>query len=367
MTVGIVGGGQLGRMLAMAGFPLGLKFVLFDPSADAPAGAVAPLTRGEFDDRQLLLKTFETSDVVTYEFENVPVDSARELAGRTKVFPPPVALEISQDRLEEKRFFRKLGIGTADFRPVDSIESLKSALEELGLPAVLKTRRLGYDGKGQAVITSMTSASQAWDAVGKAPSILEQWILFDRELSVISVRGRNGELKFYPLVENHHRDGILRVSRAPAPDLTSDLQILGETIAATLMDALGYVGVIAIELFEWKGKLIANEFAPRVHNSGHWTIEGAVTSQFENHLRAICGMPLGDTKAIGSSAMINIIGELPDMSMLMSMPDVHPHLYGKESRPKRKIGHVTVCGDGGEEFRKRVAAVREIVEPARRS
>lgn len=367
MIVGVIGGGQLGRMLAIAGAPLGLSFRFLDPAPDAPAGQVAPLTVGRFDDGQLLIETFADAAVVTYEFENVPVTSAHALEAHHRIFPPPAALEIAQDRLTEKTFFRTLGIDTADFHAVDSLEQLTRAIAEIGLPAVLKTRRLGYDGKGQVVINESSQAPQAWEAIGKVPCILERWILFDRELSIIAVRGRTGELGFYPLVENHHRDGILRITHAPAPDWTSDLQMLGESIAARMLDALAYVGVIAIELFEWNGRLIANEFAPRVHNSGHWTIEGAVTSQFENHLRAVCGMPLGETSARGSSAMINILGKLPEAGPLLAMPDVHLHLYGKKPRAGRKLGHVTICGNGGEEFRARVIAVRAIVDQDSRS
>ncbi|GIU98754.1 MAG: N5-carboxyaminoimidazole ribonucleotide synthase [Actinomycetota bacterium] len=308
MLVAILGGGQLGRMLALAGYPLGLSFRLLDPAPDACAGRVAPLVVGAYDDREALAHLLEGADVLTYEFENVPVETARAAAERVPVLPPPAALEVGQDRLAEKALFTEVGIPTPRFLPVDSPEDLRRALAEIGPPVVLKTRRLGYDGKGQAVVRSAGEAEEAFARVGAVPCIAESYVDFARELSILAVRGRDGEARAYPLVENHHREGILRVSLAPAPGLTPALQARAEGYARAVMERLGYVGVLAIELFQCGEELLGNELAPRVHNSGHWTIEGAETSQFENHLRAVCGLPLGSTRPVGRSAMVNLIG-----------------------------------------------------------
>jgi 5-(carboxyamino)imidazole ribonucleotide synthase len=282
------------------------------------------------------------SDVVTYEFENVPVEAARAVERLVPVYPPPAALEASQDRLAEKELFSAVGLPVAAYAPVDPLPSLAEAVERLATPAVLKTRRLGYDGKGQAVIHDPRLAEDAWQSVGEVPCLLEELVPFDRELSIVAVRGRDGKTAAYPVVENRHRDGILRVTRAPAPGLDADLQEAAEAHARALMAELGYVGVLAIELFQTGTSLLANEMAPRVHNSGHWTIEGAETSQFENHLRAVCGLPLGVTDAIGVSAMVNLIGAMPDRTAVLGIPGAHLHDYGKEARPGRKLGHVTV-------------------------
>lgn len=343
--VGIIGGGQLGRMLALAGHDNGISCTTLDPSRGSPAAAVAPAIVGAYDDHERLADLAERSDVVTYEFENVPVEAARSIEQRVPVFPPPAALEASQDRLAEKELFTAVGLPVAAYAPVDSLSSLADALERLGTPAVLKTRRLGYDGKGQAVIHDRLLAEDAWRSVGEAPCLLEALVRFDRELSIVAVRGRDGATAAYPVVENRHRDGILRETRAPAPGLTSAVQEAAEAHARSLMAELGYVGVLAIELFQTGASLLGNEMAPRVHNSGHWTIEGAETSQFENHLRAVCGLPLGATDAIGVSAMVNLIGSMPDRAAVLAVPRVHLHDYGKQARPGRKLGHVTVRAD----------------------
>ncbi len=342
MRVGIVGGGQLGRMLALAGYPLDIRCITLDPNPDSPASQVAPSIVGRYDDREALARLAEGSDVVTYEFENVPVESARFLREHAPVFPPPEALEAAQDRVEEKALFDGVGVPTSVYEAVATAEELPAALERVGLPAVLKTRRLGYDGKGQAVIHDPLLAVDAWRTIGELPSILESFVAFDRELSILGVRDRNGLTAFYPLVENHHRDGILRLSIAPAPDLTPELQSKAETYARLVMDRLEYVGVMALELFQVGDGLLGNEMAPRVHNSGHWTIEGARTSQFENHVRAITGLPLGSTEACGASAMVNLIGAIPDTAAVMAVRGGHIHLYGKDPRPGRKVGHVTL-------------------------
>ena len=315
MTVGVIGGGQLGRMLALAGIPLGLSFRFLDPSADAPAAEVGELLVGDYDDPELLDRLADGAAAVTYEFENVPVAAAR----RTGAIPAPAALEASQDRLVEKQLFRRLGIPTP---------KLDDEVDEF--PAILKTRRLGYDGKGQRLV-------ETWDGPD-AGHVLEERVPFDRELSLLAVRGADGDTRFYPLVENVHEGGILRTSRAPALDAP---QADAEDYSTRLLDELGYVGVLALELFDVGGRLLANEFAPRVHNTGHWTIDGAVTSQFENHLRAILGLPLGSTEA-GARCVMDLIGSVPSAADVLAVPGAHLHLYGKEPRPGRKLGHITL-------------------------
>lgn len=340
MKVGIIGGGQLARMLALAGYPLGLRFQVLDPAADACAGQAAPLMGGDYHDEARLESLAAWADVVTFDFENVPADAARALEGRITVYPPAEALALAQDRLSEKTLFWEMGIPTPTFATVDSLEELQSAAVRVELPAVLKTRRLGYDGKGQQVLRTAEDIEPAWRALGSAPLILESFVSFEGEVSIVAVRGRDGSTAFYPLVENHHRDGILRLSRAPCrmPELERE----GWDYARRLLDRLNYVGVLAIEFFVKDGRLIANEIAPRVHNSGHWTIEGAETSQFENHLRAILGLPLGSTAAIGYSAMMNGIGDLPERAAVLAIPGAHYHAYGKTPRPGRKVGHITL-------------------------
>lgn len=340
MNVGIVGGGQLARMLALAGYPLGLRFQVLDPAADACAGQVATLIQGDFDDEDRLSLLAEWADVVTFDFENVPAVAARALEPRVAVYPPALALTVGQDRLYEKTLFWELGIPTPVFATVDSLEELQDAAIRVGLPAVLKTRRLGYDGKGQRVLRAPEDIEPAWRELGGVPLILEGFVPFEREVSVLAARGRGGETLFYPLVENRHRDGILRLSRAPYRGRI--LEHLGWNYARRLLDRLEYVGLLAIEFFVHEGRLIANEMAPRVHNSGHWTIEGAETSQFENHLRAILGLPLGSTAAVGSSAMLNCIGAMPEREPVLAVPGAHYHAYGKAPRPGRKVGHITL-------------------------
>ncbi|HEX7046453.1 MAG TPA: 5-(carboxyamino)imidazole ribonucleotide synthase [Gammaproteobacteria bacterium] len=350
--VGIVGAGQLGRMLALSGYPLGLRFVFLDKSADAPGGQVGDIILGEFGDADKLRELSERVDVVTFDVENVPVDAVR--AGVTKAFRPTVELlEKAQDRLQEKELFRSLDIPTPAFEKVDSLEKLQKAVARIGLPAVLKTRRFGYDGKGQRVLRSDADLAPAFDELGDVPLILEAFVDFEREVSIIGVRSVSGEVRFYPLSENTHREGILRHSVAPYEDLA--LQGLAERHLERLMNAFDYSGVLTIEFFESRGKLIANEIAPRVHNSGHWTIEGAVTSQFENHIRAILDLPLGDTAANGHAAMVNFIGEIPSLEAVLEIPGAHYHNYGKEPRPGRKLGHATLTSQSRPELLARLA------------
>ena len=350
MLVAIVGGGQLGQMLALAGIPLGHRFRVLDPAPDAPAGRVCELIVGAYDDPEALARLADGADVVTYEFENVPVDALRSLAGRVPVLPSPTSLEATQDRLREKEVFAQVGLAVPPFATVDSADELREALTRTGLPAVVKTRRLGYDGKGQAVIRAPHDVEPAWRSVGGAPAIAESLVDLRRELSIVAVRDRQGAFAFYPLAENVHRDGILRVTRAPA-DVTPALEAQIQGHARAVMEHLDHVGVLAIELFDTGEGLLANEMAPRVHNTGHWTIEGAETSQFENHVRAITGMPLGPTDAIGHAAMVNLIGAVADPAALTAVGGAHLHLYGKEPRPGRKLGHVTVRSDSVERTR----------------
>jgi len=358
LKVGVIGGGQLGRMLALAGYPLGIRCRHIGGPDDTSAREVSDYVVAPHEDSEALVRFAHSVDVVTYESENVPVDTAELVAGHAKLHPGVRALAVSQDRLFEKEFFAAHGIATAPFAKVDSRADLDAAIAKLGLPAVLKTRRLGYDGKGQAVIRTPADADAAWQQHGGVPLILEGFVSFDRELSIIAVRSRSGETRFYPLVENHHEAGILRLSLAPAPRLTAQLQEQAQRLAATVLDHLDYVGVLAIELFQSGETLLANEMAPRVHNSGHWTIEGAVTSQFENHLRAILDLPLGNTEPVGNAAMINLIGGIPDFRGMLRFGDTHVHVYGKHPRPGRKVGHITVLNDDAETLRTRVDEIR---------
>jgi 5-(carboxyamino)imidazole ribonucleotide synthase len=358
--IGVLGAGQLGRMLGLAGRALGFELVFLDPTAGSPAAAVGELIVSDYADGASL-RRLAGADVVTFEFENVPVAAVKALEGRVKVFPSSGALEVAQDRLNEKSCFRALGIGTPAFEAVSSWQELEGALDRIGLPAVLKTRRMGYDGKGQAVLRSRADAREAFERLGDAPLIIEGFVRFERELSIIAVRSASGEIACYPLVENHHAGGILQKSVAPAPGVTPRLQQLADEHVRKLLAHLDYVGVLALELFDVGGTLLANEIAPRVHNTGHWTIEGAVTSQFENHLRAILGLPLGGTEVVAPCAMLNVIGSAPDPARVLAVPDTHLHWYGKEPRPGRKVGHITVRAPDPQTLAERVAALERIL------
>ncbi len=342
MKIGILGGGQLGRMMALAGYPLGIACRFLDPARESSAAQVGERILGEFDDYRILYEFSKGLDAVTYEFENVPVESARWLAERVPVWPPPAALSVAQDRVAEKTFFANLGIATPQFAAIDCRADFDQAIERIGLPAVLKTTRFGYDGKGQQVLRDRAEAERGWELLGGRSLILEEFIPFQRELSIISVRSKDGSVGFYPLVENVHRQGMLRKTTAPAPDLAPGLQQAAESLALGALEALQYVGVLAIELFEIDGNLLVNEMAPRVHNSGHWTLEGAATSQFENHLRAVAGLPLGSTESLGCCEMFNLIGHLPKIEEVLAIPGAHLHLYGKTPRANRKLGHITL-------------------------
>lgn len=347
-TVGILGGGQLARMLVLAGAPLGLRFAVFDPAADACAGQVAPLQVGAFDQTAALAAFAAQVDVITFDFENVPAASAQQLAAQVPVFPSAAALAVAQDRLSEKTLFRELGIPVPEFAAIDDRAGLDAALLRIGTPCVLKTRRFGYDGKGQFRIRTLADADAAWDALGaqaaKVGLIVEAFVPFQREVSVVAVRGRDGEFRAWPLTENWHVDGVLSASLAPAT-VDAELQAVAEAHARAIAERLDYVGVFALELFVRDGELLANEMAPRVHNSGHWTTEGAETSQFENHVRAVLGLPLGSTAMRGYACMLNWLGAMPDAVAFLAVPGGHWHDYGKEARVGRKVGHATLRAD----------------------
>jgi len=353
ITVGILGGGQLARMMALAGAPLGLRFLVMDSAADACAAQFVPLLGADYRDEDALAEFARRVDVVTFDFENVPAESAEWLAARVPVFPNPRALAVAQDRLAEKSLFRELGIGVPAFAAIDTREDLDRAAREVGLPAILKTRRLGYDGKGQFRIRSEADLDAAWAALGaqaeRVGLILEAFVPFQREVSVVAVRGRDGEFRAYPLTENWHESGILAASLAPA-SVDAALHESALKAARRVAEALDYVGVFALELFVRDGQLLANEMAPRVHNSGHWTIEGAEVSQFENHLRAVLGLPLGSTEPRGLSCMLNWIGALPEREVVLDEASGHWHDYGKSPREGRKVGHATLRADSSVEL-----------------
>jgi len=343
MKIGVIGGGQLGRMLALAGTPLGMQFAFLDPAPDACAQALGDHLLAAYDDEQALRQLAEQVDLVTFEFESVPAETVAFLGQFVPVYPSAEALRIARDRWFEKSMFRELGIPTPSFANVLSQQDLDTAVAEIGLPAVLKTRTLGYDGKGQKVLRKPEDVSGAFAELGSVPCILEGFVPFTGEVSLIAVRTRDGQTRFYPLVHNTHQDGILALSIAST---AHPLQQLAEDYVGRVLEKLDYVGVLAFEFFEVDGGLKANEIAPRVHNSGHWTIEGAECSQFENHLRAIAGLPLGSTAKVGESAMLNFIGEVPAVEQVIAIGDCHLHHYGKAFKPGRKVGHATLrCAD----------------------
>lgn len=360
-TVGILGGGQLARMLALAAAPLGIRTLAVDPSPDACAAQVTGLVVADWSDEAALADFAGQVDAVTFDFENVPAATAERLAGKVQVHPNPQALAVAQDRLAEKTLFRESGLDTPEFAAVDTRDDLVAAVGRIGLPAILKTRRFGYDGKGQFRLKTPADVDAAWAVLGEAAAkhglILEAFVPFDRELSVVAVRGRDGEFRTWPLTRNWHVDGVLSLSLAPAPGTSDELAQAAVAQAKAIAERLDYVGVFALELFVRGGELLGNEMAPRVHNSGHWTIEGAHTSQFENHIRAVLGLPLGDTGVRGASAMLNWIGEMPDPKPVLSLADGHWHDYGKEPRPGRKVGHATICASDAGSLRTKLVEI----------
>ena len=356
-----MGAGQLGQMLALAAPRVGCTVRFISPDPHAPAGKVAELIIADYENEAALAHFADGLDVVTYEFESIPSRPVRSIEENLPVRPSARILEIAQDRASEKKCFERLGIPTAPFEVVETMRDAREALERIGVPAVLKTRRMGYDGKGQSVIQRRDDLAVAWVRTNGAPAIIEKFVKFTRELSIIAVRATTGETAFYPLIENHHDNGILRFSLAPAPAISEETQRAAEDYATRIMTDLDYAGVLALEMFETADGLVANEMAPRVHNTGHWTIEGADTSQFENHLRAICGMKLGSTEMWGAAGMVNVIGREPDVQRLREIPDVHVHMYGKSPAPGRKLGHITVTADDLAGVRTRVGALRPIL------
>ncbi len=359
MRVGIIGAGQLGQMLGLAGERLDLEFTYLDPAREPPASIVGPVLNFAFDSDAGLEQLASNIDVLTFEFENVPVEAIEKISQTVTVYPPPEALRYAQDRLCEKKLFERLKIPVPPYAAIDSEQDLRQVVRSIGLPLILKTRRLGYDGKAQQVLNDETDIPTAYQALRGSPLIAEQLIAFDREVSTIGARNVDGELAVYPITENRHSNGILRTSRAP--DTTQGVADQARQYLTRLLDHLNYVGVLALELFVQGDQLFANEFAPRVHNSGHWTIEGAVTSQFENHLRAILNMPLGDPTAVAHAGMINLIGSMPEKAASTAGERFHLHDYGKRPRPGRKLGHITVLADSAPERDRELAKIRKML------
>lgn len=362
MRVGIIGAGQLGRMLALAGYRLGIRSVFLDPNADSSGGQVGPVITGAIDDATRMRELAAQVDVLTFDIENVPVEAleALEALGTTiPINPPPAALAVAQDRLSEKQLFEAIGIATAPYVAVAGVDDLAAVGTQLSWPIVLKARRLGYDGRGQRIVRTAQELEPAWRDLGSVPAIAEAWIEFEREVSLIAVRSTDGSAGFYPLAENVHDDGILYSTTAPYADV--DLQREAERYLDAILRRFDYCGVLTVEFFVADGRLIANEIAPRVHNSGHWTIEGAETSQFENHLRAILGLPLGSTNAVGHAYMINLLGDIPDRDKLLRISGLHLHDYGKSPRPLRKLGHCTLVGTDPATVLQSAAALRAVV------
>ncbi|MCQ4267919.1 5-(carboxyamino)imidazole ribonucleotide synthase [Pseudomonas stutzeri] len=361
MKIGVIGGGQLGRMLALAGTPLGMSFAFLDPAPDACAQALGEHIRADYDDKEHLRRLADEVDLVTFEFESVPAETVAFLSQFVPVYPSAESLRIARDRWFEKSMFKDLGIPTPEFADIQSQADLDAAVAAIGLPAVLKTRTLGYDGKGQKLLRKPADVAGAFAELGSVPCILEGFVPFTGEVSLIAVRGRDGETCFYPLVHNTHESGILRLSVASS---NHPLQALAEDYVGRVLEKLDYVGVLAFEFFEVDGGLKANEIAPRVHNSGHWTIEGAECSQFENHLRAVAGLPLGSTTKLGESAMLNFIGEVPEVARVIAVEDCHLHHYGKAFKAGRKVGHATLRCPDRATLDRQITAVETLISHA---
>jgi 5-(carboxyamino)imidazole ribonucleotide synthase len=356
-TVGILGGGQLGRMLALAGVPLGIRCLAVDPAPDPPVAAAAEVLTSPFDDPGALAELARRCDVVTIEVEHVPIHALAWLAERVPVRPSPEVVAIAQDRLAEKQLLSRLGIAIAPYAVPGELE--------VGFPAgtIVKRRTGGFDGRGQVRLDPAATGRAIRAAAERlqAPSVAEGVVAFEREVSIVGARGLDGTMAVYPLVENHHADGILRHSLAPAPTTSPHAEQAAAELIRKVADELGHVGVLCLELFDVDGTLLANELAPRVHNSGHWTIEGASTSQFEQHLRAVCGLPLGDPSVRSPSAMVNLIGAEPPRASVLAIPGAHLHSYGKAARRDRKVGHVTVIGVDESERDRRLSALHGVL------
>lgn len=368
MRIGVLGGGQLGRMLGLAGIPLGCQMSFYDDAIDIPARCTGIAVRARYDDYEALRKFASGLDAVTYEFENIPVEAVQMLEKHVKVYPGSRALEVSQDRVAEKEFLASTGAPVGQWMQVDSADDIELVFDQLG-PCILKTRRFGYDGKGQFRVKTPADCENGWKALNGLPSVAEKLILFDREVSLVGARSQSGEQRFWPLIENVHVDGILHRSEAPAPDVLPELQDRAEKIVSNIMASLDYVGVLTVEFFVLDGHLLVNEMAPRVHNSGHWTIEGSVTSQFENHMRAVMGLSLGSTSTRFRSIMYNAIGTLPKQDELCRIAGAHYHSYNKDPRENRKVGHVTICDEPvaavDQSFRSRAENVEALIMEAR--
>jgi 5-(carboxyamino)imidazole ribonucleotide synthase len=359
MRIGIIGAGQLGQMLGIAARDLGVTCKFLDPSDAPPAASTGPVVKAEFNDADALAELAAECDVVTFEFENVAVEALQKICDKVAVYPPIDALLHTQDRLTEKQLFASLGIPLPKYHAIDSVADFEDAVADIGLPLVIKTRRMGYDGKGQFVLQRSDQIETAWEQLGGQDLIAEQWVAFDYEVSAIGVRNVDGAIATYPLTQNEHADGILRRSRTPveAPALVEQ----ADRYMLSLLNHLDYVGVLALELFVVGDSLLANEFAPRVHNSGHWTIEGSETSQFTNHLRAILNMPPGSTQSAGYSGMVNLIGRMPDAAAQPEQEGCYLHDYGKAPRPGRKLGHITVVADSVDSRDDLMARIEEYV------
>ncbi len=359
MKVGVIGGGQLGRMLALAGTPLGMQFTFLDPAVDACAAALGEHLHADYSSPEHLQQMAQSVDLVTFEFESVPAETVAYLEQFVPVYPSANALRIARDRWFEKSMFKQVGIPTTEFADVLSQADLDKAVAQIGLPAVLKTRTLGYDGKGQKVLREPADVVDAFAYLGNVPCILEGFVAFTGEVSLVTVRGRDGEVRCYPLVHNVHNDGILHISVASHEH---PLQALAQDYAGRVLKELDYVGVLAFEFFEVDGGLKANEIAPRVHNSGHWTIEGSECSQFENHLRAVAGLPLGSTASVGHSAMLNCIGSLPETAKVLAIADCHLHDYSKAPKPGRKVGHATLRSQSAQRLQQQIIELEALIK-----
>ncbi len=361
MKIGVLGSGQLGRMLALSAYPLGHEMRFLALSEEDPSSLLGK-TFIHNDDPNIIKSFAESSDVVTYESENTDVNIVNEISLNTGVYPSEKSLYISQHRGREKALFDKLNIPCAPYEMINNLDDLKSAVYKIGLPAILKTATDGYDGKGQFFINSESQLLEAWKSMSGSESILEGFVKFKRELSLIAVRGVDGNLEYYPLVENSHYEGILRLTIAPANNINKTLQKKAEDYMSLILKEINHVGVLTIELFETEDNLIVNEMAPRVHNSGHWTIEGAQTSQFENHIRAITKAPLGDTSCSNKySAMINIIGDHGDLEKVLETKNAHLHLYNKAEREGRKLGHITITSNSNDELKKSLESLKDFM------
>ncbi|MFG0257524.1 MAG: 5-(carboxyamino)imidazole ribonucleotide synthase [Phycisphaerales bacterium JB043] len=354
MRIGVIGAGQLGRMLAQAGAPLGHEFRFYDSNPNACAQEHGALVCGAFDDLDQLERFASDVDVVTCEFENVPASSLDHLARIIEVRPSATSFRVAQDRLLEKRCFEQCAIGVGPYANVESLDDAQQSVRSMGVPGLLKSRSGGYDGKGQASIDSIEDVEPAWASLGGRPSLYETRVPFTRELSIVGARNVGGVVATYPLVENVHSNGILVATRAPAPDVDDMMRETSAHALESVMRSLDHVGVMAIEFFQADGRLLANEMAPRVHNTGHWTIEGAPVSQFANHVRAICGADPSSAHPDGHTLMLNVLGAFPDRAHIDEIEGVHWHDYAKAPRPGRKVGHVSVCATSEESVLERV-------------